>query len=321
MKRGALKAVDLFAGWGGFSLGAEQAGVEVVYAANHWPLAVEAHAANHPRTRHVCQDLRQADWAALPEYELLLAAPACQGHSQAAQPSRAQSGRTRSYHDALRATAWAVVDCAEVTMPRAILVENVPDFLTWGPQRNGAMFQHWKGALEILGYHVEVNTLRASHFNVPQRRDRLFVVATREPVSLDFLRTPEPAFGPCIDWDEGKWNEIAAMHPSKRGARKRLTTATERFGRAIVQHVSHHRGLPLTEPLRTVTTKDQWALVDGTGLYRPLTVRENARAMGFPDTYSWPEGAKRKDLIKGLGNAVCPPVARALVERIAEAVA
>ena len=43
-----VRAVDLFAGWGGFTAGAEMAGAEVVFAANHWKLAVDAHALNHP---------------------------------------------------------------------------------------------------------------------------------------------------------------------------------------------------------------------------------------------------------------------------------
>ena len=51
-----MKAIDLFAGWGGFTLGAEQAGVDVVWAANHWPLAVAAHTLNHPNITHACQD-------------------------------------------------------------------------------------------------------------------------------------------------------------------------------------------------------------------------------------------------------------------------
>jgi DNA (cytosine-5)-methyltransferase 1 len=72
----------------------------------------------------------------------------------------------------------------------------------------------------------------------------------------------------------------------------------------------------LDEPVRTITTKDQWAIVDG-DLYRPFTVRETARAMGFPDDYGWPERATRGDLIRGLGNAVCPPVAHALIEAVA----
>ena len=76
--------------------------------------------------------------------------------------------------------------------------------------------------------------------------------------------------------------------------------------------------MPLDQAIRTITTKDQWAVVKG-NLYRPLTVRENARLMGFPDSYTWPDDAKRCDAIKRLGNAVCPPVATALVRELQEA--
>ena len=75
-------------------------------------------------------------------------------------------------------------------------------------------------------------------------------------------------------------------------------------------------GVPLDQPIRTITTKDQWALVDG-DRYRRLSIRENTLAMGFPPDYGWPDGATRKDIIKGLGNAVPPPVARTLIERFA----
>lgn len=49
-----MKAIDLFAGGGGFTEGAQQAGCEVVWAANHWPAAVATHALNHPHTEHAC---------------------------------------------------------------------------------------------------------------------------------------------------------------------------------------------------------------------------------------------------------------------------
>lgn len=78
-----MKAIDLFAGAGGFSTGATMAGVHVVWAANHWPAAVQVHANNHPDTLHVCQDLQQADWSLVPAHDLLMASPACQGHSRA----------------------------------------------------------------------------------------------------------------------------------------------------------------------------------------------------------------------------------------------
>lgn len=68
-------AIDLFAGLGGWSTGASMAGVQVLWAANHWPEAVQWHANNHPDTQHVCQDLHQADWTQVPAHDLLLASP------------------------------------------------------------------------------------------------------------------------------------------------------------------------------------------------------------------------------------------------------
>ena len=156
-----MKAVDLFAGWGGFTEGATAAGADVLFAANHWPLAVEAHASNHPNTEHACQDLRQMDWATLPKHDVLLASPACQGHSPAANASRKRDAVANA-HDALRATSWAVVDCVEVCRPSAFVVENVPRFARWGPNgKPGAFFEHWLDSFRIRGYEVEVRMLWA----------------------------------------------------------------------------------------------------------------------------------------------------------------
>lgn len=299
-----MRAIDLFAGWGGFTAGATEAGAEVVWAANHWPLAVQTHAANHPETVHVCQDLRQADWTQLPAYELLLASPACQGHSTASQPKR------RLYHDAMRATAWAVVDCAEVTRPKALVVENVPAFLRW------QLFPLWRQALELLGYQLRVQVLRASYFGVPQRRDRLFVVGMRDrtPPEIVAPNTTEPAFGPCIEWDAPGWRPIADCRGAE--ARQRIEVARRNHGpRCLSQHVTGHPGVPLHEPIRTLTTKDQWVVIDGEQ-YRPLNVREMARGMGFPERFRVPAGATRLDQMRGFGNAVPPPVARSVVGQV-----
>lgn len=298
-----MRAVDLFAGWGGFTLGAELAGVEVAWAADHWPLAVEAHAANHPRTAHVCQDLRQADWTQLPRYDLLLASPACQGHSTASQPQR------RTYHDELRATAWAVVDCADVTEPRRLIVENVPAFRRW------RLYPVWRQALEALGYQLQELELDATAYGVPQRRRRLYVVGTKGKAPRLRARRArvEPAFGPSIQWAEGSWRPVSEASP---GARARFRAARANHGpRFLSQHTTGHPGVPLSEAVRTLTTKDQWVIVDG-DRYRPFTLREYARGMSFPDWYSWPAGASRTDCIKGLGNAVCPLVARELIREV-----
>src|ERR1700722_18767188 len=105
-----MKAVDLFAGCGGTAEGAHQAGVKVLVSANYWPVAVATHQANHPDVIHLTQDLQQADFYSWPDFDLLMASPACQGHSRA-------RGKDKPGHDATRSTAWAVVSCAEAKRP------------------------------------------------------------------------------------------------------------------------------------------------------------------------------------------------------------
>lgn len=307
-------AVDMFCGLGGFTLGATQAGARVAWAANHWRWAVDAHAAAHPGTAHACQDLNQADFSTIPDHDLLLASPACQGHSQAAQPVRHRSRRVRAYHDADRSTAYAVLAAADVCEPRAIIVENVPDFLRWRG------FGAWCRLLESFGYRVQSRVLRASeHANVPQRRDRAFIVAIRgrrragESAILDLPRSSEPPFRPCVEWRAGVWRPVRTATPR---VRERIARGRRNHGRRfLTQHVTGHPGVALTEPIRTITTKDQWAIVDGPN-YRPLTLRENCRAMGFPESWSWPDDATRRDVVRGLGNAVPPPLAAAVVRRV-----
>lgn len=303
-----MRAIDLFCGFGGFTAGAELAGVKVVWAANHWQLAVDTHASNHRGTEHVCQDLRQADWQSLPAFDLLLAAPACQGHSAASQPKR------RAYHDAMRATAWSVVDCADATEPRALIVENVPSFRRW------RLYRTWLSALRKLGYTLTEQVLDATQHGVPQRRHRLFIIGTRKrrPVVVPPSSSIEPAFGDCIDWMAPGWRLVSRASP---GAQLRIAAARRRgLDRCLVQHVTGHAGVPLTEAIRTITTKDQWILVAGDS-YRPLTLREIARGMSFSEHYTWPDGLARNVVTRGLGNAVCPFVGRDVVAAVREAVA
>lgn len=305
-----MDAIDLFAGWGGFTEGATRAGVRVRWAANHAPVAVATHARNHPDTIHECQDLRQADWTALPKYQLLLASPACQGHSPTSQPRR------RAYHDAMRATAFAVVDCADVTEPEAIIVENVPAFTRW------RLYGLWCEMIRELGYDIDERIVTASKHGVAQRRTRLFLIATRRGVTVRPLRVQEqePAFEPLLETNvpDHLWVPVAAATP---GVQARIAKGRANHGRRfLTQHVTGHPGVPLHEPIRTITTAhSHWNLVDG-DYYRALTSRELARGMGFRDTYTWDEDLSIGDVTRGIGNAVCPPVATEIVSAVAEGV-
>src|SRR5574343_926698 len=173
----SMIAIDMFAGLGGFSTGATMAGAFVAWAANHWPTAVRWHAANHPDTTHACQDLQQANFHDAPAHDILLASPACQGHSLA-------RGAERPHHDGQRSTAWAVVTCAEVHRPQAAIVENVPEFASW------QLYRAWCAAMHALGYALAPMVLDAADHGVPQNRRRLIIVATRSKHPIELQLKP-----------------------------------------------------------------------------------------------------------------------------------
>ena len=306
-----MRAVDLFAGAGGFSTGAVQADCDVVWAANHDPLAVATHQANHSETEHSCQDLQQADWSLVPKHDLLLASPACQGHSRA----RGRAGREGQRVDSQRSTAWAVVSCAEFHRPQTVVVENVSEFLKWN------LFPAWKQAMQLLGYKLTENVLNAADFGVPQSRERVFIVANRKKEIL--IRSPKlqhVSASTIIDWDAGSWNSIESpSHGRTRsaGTPSQIRAARERHGEKflIAYYGNEKAGRDLSKPIGTITTKDRFALIRGDQM-RMLTVEEYRLAMGFPLEYQLPQ--VRAKAIHLLGNAVVPAVAAGVIRQIQE---
>lgn len=300
-----MRAIDLFAGAGGFSEGARMAGVPVAWAANHWAEAVRWHACNHPGTAHACQDLQQADFREAPAHDLLLASPACQGHSHA-------RGSDKPHHDALRATAWAVVTCAEVHRPAAIVVENVPEFTRW------LLWPAWCAALNALGYALAPSVVDAADHGVPQHRRRLFVVATRSrhPIMLELPRRDHVPASVAIDIGSGRWSAVGKPGRSVRTL-ARVAAGRRRHGERFVAPYygsgSGETGRCLSRPLGSITTRDRWAIVDGDRM-RMLTADECRAAMGFPATYQLPH--RHREAVHMLGNAVCPPVAADIISAL-----
>jgi DNA (cytosine-5)-methyltransferase 1 len=311
MNNGAeFYAADMFAGPGGFSEAVRMAGGRVRWAGNHDAAAVAVHAANHPDCEHAREDLRVVDWGLLPgPFDLLVASPECRQHSNASQPARGGAKKPAKVKRS-RALAYEVLHAADAIEPEAVIVENVLAFKRW------RLFEHWLAGFKPLGLeHLYITEQRASLHGVPQRRDRVFIVATRRPMSalaLSFNVTPEPGIGDSIEWDEGDWRPIASAEPGARG--RMLAGRRLRQRRYWAQNVTGHIGKPLTDPLSTITCQDQHVVCDG-DMFRTLTVRETARAMAFREDYDFsmvpPTVAKAK-----LGDAVCPKVGAAIIERV-----
>lgn len=303
-----MKAIDLFAGAGGFSTGAALAGVRVIWAANHWRAAVDVHASNHPGAQHICQDLHQARWDEVPAHDLLLASPCCQGHSKARGKA---SGNPQ--HDASRSTAWAVVSAAEFHRPAFAVVENVPEFMRW------SLFPAWQAAMQALGYSVSPHIVDAADHGTPQHRERLFLVLaqSRAPLQLALPKRQHIPAGSFVDFSAGKWQ------PINKPGRAAATLARVAEGRRVHGHRfissyygNERGGRSLSRPIGTITTRDRHAVIDGDRM-RMLSVQEARAAMGFPEDYRLPD--HQRTAMHMLGNAVCPPVARDIINAIRQA--
>lgn len=304
-----MKAIDLFAGAGGFSAGAAMAGAQVVWAANHWPLAVQYHTANHPGTMHICQDLHQADWQQVPAHDLLLASPCCQGHSKARGKAHGNP-----QHDASRSTAWAVVSALEHHRPAAAVIENVPEFLEW------QLYPAWASAMQALGYSLAPHVVDAADHGVPQSRVRMFIVATRSkaPLHLKLERREHTPATDFINFTAGRWSEI--NRPGRAQATlERIANGRKCHGqRFLTAYYGNEKGgRSLHRPIGTITTRDRWAIVDGERM-RMLSAQECRAAMGFPADYRLP--SIHRDAVHLLGNAVCPPVARDIIAALLVAI-
>ncbi len=302
-----MKAIDLFAGAGGFSTGATMAGINVVWAANHWPAAVEIHAANHPNTQHVTQDLHQADWSRVPAHDILLASPCCQGHS----PARGKAA-DNPQHDASRSTAWAVVSALEFHRPQLGVVENVREFLGW------RLYPAWLAAVHALGYQVAPHIIDAADHGVPQHRERMFLVLSRStnPLRLQLPKRPHVPVAQVIDFSAGNWSHIDKPGRSPATLRRIANGRRAHGDRFVAPYYgsgSGETGRSIARPLGTLTTRDRWAVIDGDRM-RMLTKEEARDVMSFPRDTVLPR--QHRLAMHLLGNAVCPIAARDVLNQI-----
>ena len=312
-----MRAIDLFCGAGGSSLGAMAAGVEIVAGFDVWPVAGRVYAANFPRARFHLRDLAiltESDVRAIRDdlgpVDLLLASPPCTDHS----PARGARSRCEKSLD----LPWCVWAFARVFRPRWIVVENVVQMRRW----HG--FWAFLYALMHLGYCVRVQVLDAADFGVPQRRRRLYIVCDREadPPGIAPRTSERIPVARVIDLDGYAYTPLRT--PRRAHATiERVERALRALGRDAtflsVYYGSGPQWQTLDVPLRTVTTRGHFALVrpDRCGGHemRMLQVDELRRAMGFPASFVL-DGCTRTDAMRLLGNAVCPPVMQAIIETL-----
>lgn len=306
-----LTSLEICSGAGGQALGIEMAGFEHVALVEIEPPACATLRANRPEWNVFEKDLKTFSASDFRGIDLLAGGVPCPPFSKAGKQLGAEDERDL-FPEALR----LVDECR----PQAVMLENVRGLLdpVFFDYRNQVNEQ-----LNKLGYTVGWKLLNASDYGVSQLRPRVICVGIRKDISSNFswpeanLLAP-PTVGQLLHdlmsergWKgSDRWREMAnTIAPTLVGGSKK-------------------HGGPDLGPTRS---KKAWAAigVDGHGIWDAppehdfvgmprLTTRMAARIQGFPD--SWAFTGKKTAAYRQIGNAFPPPVARAVADKINEAI-
>jgi DNA (cytosine-5)-methyltransferase 1 len=316
--------VDNFAGGGGASTGIEAAlGRPVDLAINHDAAAIAMHRANHPETRHFCENIWEVD----PEVAcagrpvgLAWFSPDCTHFSRA-------KGTTPRKQE-IRGLAWVVIRWAKAVRPRVIVLENVEEFQSWGPLRDdgrpdpgaaGETFRAWLAELAGLGYAIEFRSLVAADYGAPTTRKRFYLVARADSGRIGWPDTthgrgraaPWRAAAEIIDWSLPCPSIFDRPRPLAEATQRRIAEGIRRFvigaERPFIVPVRSHGGggndpRDIVLPLRTVTCtkRGEFAVVSPSLIQRSWGERPGQRPRAM-------------DISKPLGTIVAGGVKHALV--------
>jgi len=281
-----LRGVDLFAGAGGFTIGALNAGCDISLAIDLNPDAVQtARRAGHRAERMDVRELDQTE-AALFGVEVLIGGPPCQPFSSA--------GKRGGEYDP-REGIKLFVNAIDTVQPRRFVFENVKDFLA-------PKFKEYRDKImDELGKrfkHIGVWVLNAKDFGVPQDRVRVFVWGADKP-----LQPPIPTHGPLA----GKpYKTVRQALPGfdAPAILSRMTTARSR---------SIDLPSPCVTTRGTLYTAARQGLLYGTDRTpgRRMQPAELSALQGFPGTFEFTGNLGSRHL--QVGNAVPPALGEAVM--------
>lgn len=344
--------IDIFAGAGGLSLGAEMAGITIAHAIEINPSAVKTYKRNHKHTNVICSDIRNLDPLTLKpedkEVFIIMGGPPCQGFSMSNTRSRTMQNPNNSlFEEFLR--------FVQEINPQWFLFENVWGFTN---MNNGAIRRLVEICFKSLGYEVSDAILWASDYGVPQSRNRYFMVGNRMGIDFKF---PDKHDNQISVWDAisdlpivgngeslyvGDYNcDFNHATPYQQLMRKRSLRPQQnlvsRNNELVIERYKHipqggnwkdipdnlmlnyadkarchsgiYRRLYADKPSVVISNYRKSMLIHPFQ-DRGLSVREAARIQSFPDDFYF-EGPI-SHIQQQIGNAVPPLLAKAVIDQI-----
>lgn len=284
-----VRAIDLFCGAGGISAGLALACEDLerdveLLAINHWPTAIETHRENHPWGDHrnaKVEELEPRQVVPGERIDILAAAPECTHFSTA------RGGRPVDPQK--RASPWHVLRWLEQLYVDNYILENVPEFRSWGPvgadgrpmkSKKGETFDSYLTALNSLGYAVDWKILNAADYGDATNRRRLFLIGRRQhrpewPTPTHSENGNQPGTDPwrsageIIDWSD-RGDSIWTR------SRPLVQNTMERIADGLREH-THHPLVEYADVIARLSKADvetlQQDIVDASDLSAVLEAR------------------------------------------------
>ncbi len=312
--------VDLFSGAGGFALGFKQAGFRVLLAVDNDKAPARTYKFNFPESIVLVEDIKEisgddiknliTEVLGIDQVDVVIGSPPCEPFT-GANPKRMRNPIDRLYVDPIGRLVLHFIRIVGELKPKVFVMENVPGILE--PSIKRAIIRE----LNRVGYkEVYFNKLRAEDYCTPSHRLRVFISniklnppkkCIKPPTVMEVLKDLPPPGS----------KDIPNHDPVPISDRKLRKIAKLKWGTPLIYYEGATKRLPnliRLNPYRHAPT------VLGSSRFihpfenRFLTVREQARLMGFPDTHVFFGG--RDEQYNQVGEAVPVPLAKAIAEEV-----
>lgn len=314
MAKRKIKAIDLFAGIGGIRIGFESAGFEIAYSNDFDEKVAETYRTNFGGidVSDVTDVIKENGMKRIPKrFDILLGGFPCQPFSLA--------GQRKGFSDKKRGNLlFSVIEILKERSPRAVFLENVKHLQYHDDEKT---FRRIQDELKDAGYVIKAEVLNSMHYaNVPQARERIYIVGFKSPRTLMKFHFPEKiplvkTIGSILEKNADSrfyyTEEDAFIYPKLKTTVRRRDRVYQ-YRRVYVRENKNGVSPTLTASMG-MGGHNVPIIKDAKGI-RKLTPRECARLQGFPESFILPNHLADTHLYKQIGNSVTVP----LIARIAE---
>ncbi|MFA6190125.1 MAG: transcriptional repressor LexA [Candidatus Staskawiczbacteria bacterium] len=309
-----FKTIDLFAGIGGIRIGFERAGFETVFANDFDEPCKITYDFNFPRVKLVAEDIRKIGLDDIPKFDFLLGGFPCQAFSIAGYRKgfNDEKGRGNLFFD--------IAKIIEDKKPEGFLLENVKNLKS---HDEGKTFKIIEETLKNLGYYLNVKILNSMEYgNIPQNRERIYIVGFKNKNYADNFNFPEPRklTKKIIDLLED--NVVEKYYYNGKPLFEKLKNFIKEEGKVYQwrrQYVRENKSgvCPTLTANMGMGGHNVPIIKDKKGI-RKLTPLECFRIQGFPENFKLPQ-ISDSSLYKQAGNSVSVPVIEAVATQMMKA--